>query len=44
VSKFLKEMGLADLAPQDTLKVTRTGLPEETQVVLLESHGDETTQ
>ncbi len=39
-SKFLKEMGLAEVAPQDTLKVTRAGLPEETQVVLLESHGE----
>ncbi len=40
VSKFLKEMGLAELEPQDTLKVARTGLPEETEVILLESHGE----
>ncbi len=41
VSKFLKEMGLADLSPQDSLKVTRSGLPEETEVVLLEPHADQ---
>ncbi len=40
VSKFLKEMGLTDVTPQDTLKITRSALPEETQVVVLESHGD----
>jgi L-ascorbate metabolism protein UlaG (beta-lactamase superfamily) len=36
VTKFLKEMGLDDVPTQETLKVTRSGLPEETQVVLLE--------
>ena len=36
VGKFLKEMGLDKLAPQETLKVARGGLPDETQVVLLE--------
>jgi L-ascorbate metabolism protein UlaG (beta-lactamase superfamily) len=36
VSKFLKEMGLDNVATQETLKVSRNGLPEETQVVLLE--------
>jgi L-ascorbate metabolism protein UlaG (beta-lactamase superfamily) len=36
VSKFLKEMGLDKVPPQETLKVSRGGLPEETQVVLLE--------
>lgn len=36
VSKFLKEMGLKRLAPQDSLKVTKSTLPEETQVVLLQ--------
>jgi L-ascorbate metabolism protein UlaG (beta-lactamase superfamily) len=40
VSKFLKEMGLAEVAPQDSLKITRSGLPEETQVVVLEAHGE----
>jgi L-ascorbate metabolism protein UlaG (beta-lactamase superfamily) len=36
VNKFLKEMGLDKLAPQEVLKVSRSNLPEETQVVLLE--------
>jgi L-ascorbate metabolism protein UlaG (beta-lactamase superfamily) len=36
IGKFLKEMGVAEQAPQDTLRVTRSQLPEETQVVLLE--------
>ena len=36
VSKFLKEMGLDKVQPQETLKVSRGGLPDETQVVLLE--------
>ena len=36
VAKFLKEMGLDNIATQETLKVSRSGLPEETQVVLLE--------
>jgi len=36
VNKFLKEMGLDKVAPQEVLKVSRGGLLEETQVVLLE--------
>ena len=36
VSKFLKEMGLGATKPEPGLKVTRSGLPEETHVVLLE--------
>ncbi len=36
VNKFLKEMGLDKVAPQDVLKASRSGLPDETQVVLLE--------
>jgi L-ascorbate metabolism protein UlaG (beta-lactamase superfamily) len=40
VSKFLKEMGLAELAAQDSLKITRSSLPEETQVVVLECQGE----
>jgi L-ascorbate metabolism protein UlaG (beta-lactamase superfamily) len=36
VSKFFKEMGLDNVATQETLKISRSGLPEETQVVLLE--------
>ncbi|MBN1995096.1 MAG: MBL fold metallo-hydrolase [Anaerolineae bacterium] len=37
VSKFLKEMGIAKTETIDTLKLTRTNLPEETQVILLEA-------
>ena len=36
VTKFLKEMGLDNAPTQETLKVARSGLPEETQVVLLD--------
>ncbi len=36
LSKFLKEMGVAEPAPQESLRVTRSQLPEETQVVILE--------
>ena len=36
VSKFLKEMGLDKVDEQEVLKLDRGGLPDETQVVLLE--------
>jgi len=36
VSKFLKEMGLGTLAPEAGLKVTKSSLPDETRVVVLE--------
>jgi L-ascorbate metabolism protein UlaG (beta-lactamase superfamily) len=36
VSKFLKEMGLDKVDEQEMLKLVRGGLPEETQIVLLE--------
>jgi len=36
LDKFLKEMGLAPLSPQAELSVTRSGLPEETQVIVLD--------
>jgi hypothetical protein len=36
VSKFLKEMGLGAMTPEAGLKVTKSGLPDETRVVLLE--------
>jgi L-ascorbate metabolism protein UlaG (beta-lactamase superfamily) len=36
LTKFLKEMGLANAKAQDVLKVTKSGLPEDTQVMLLE--------
>ena len=36
LSKFLKEMGVTEHSPQESLRVTRTDLPEETQVVILD--------
>jgi L-ascorbate metabolism protein UlaG (beta-lactamase superfamily) len=36
VDKFLKEMGLAPMPPQPELKVTKSSLPEDTQVVILD--------
>jgi L-ascorbate metabolism protein UlaG (beta-lactamase superfamily) len=36
LNKFMKEMGLAKQDPQPSLKVTRSGLPEETHVVVLD--------
>jgi L-ascorbate metabolism protein UlaG (beta-lactamase superfamily) len=36
LSKFLKEMGLGKVEAQTSLKVTRSGLPSETKVVVLE--------
>ena len=38
-SKFLKEMGLGKSVPQDSLKVTKSNLPDETQVVVLKPKG-----
>lgn len=35
LNRFLKEMGLSDVSPVDSLKVTRTSVPEETRVVVL---------
>lgn len=35
LSKFLKEMGVADQPEVDSLRITRSQLPEETQVVVL---------
>lgn len=37
VEKFLKEMGLAKVDTVDALKLTKSSLPEETQIVLLEA-------
>jgi L-ascorbate metabolism protein UlaG (beta-lactamase superfamily) len=37
VEKFLKEMGLSKADKVDTLKVTKQGLPEETQIILMEA-------
>ena len=36
VDKFLKEMGITNAETQSTLKLTKAGLPEETQVILME--------
>jgi L-ascorbate metabolism protein UlaG (beta-lactamase superfamily) len=36
VGKFLKEMGVAKADPVSALKLTKSSLPEETQIVLLE--------
>jgi len=35
LSRFLKEMGLSSVEPVDSLKVTRTTIPDETKVVVL---------
>jgi L-ascorbate metabolism protein UlaG (beta-lactamase superfamily) len=35
VSKFLKDMGLGEVTPQPSLKVSRGSIPEETHVVVL---------
>ena len=35
VDKFLKEMGISSLEPQPSLKLSRSSVPEETKVVLL---------
>ena len=35
VTKFLKEMGLPGTGPRESLQVTKSGLPSETQVVVL---------
>ncbi len=36
LNKFLKEMGLGKIEAQPSLKVTRSGLPDETKVVVLD--------
>jgi L-ascorbate metabolism protein UlaG (beta-lactamase superfamily) len=36
LNKFLKEMGLGAIKPQPSLKVTKSMIPEETRVVVLE--------
>ena len=36
LDKFLKEMGLSNTETEPSLKVTRSGLPQETRVVVLE--------
>ena len=39
LSRFLKEMGLGKVQPEQSLKVTKSSLPEETHVVVLEPKG-----
>ncbi len=36
LNRFLKEMGLSEAEPTETLKVSRTTVPDETRVVVLE--------
>jgi L-ascorbate metabolism protein UlaG (beta-lactamase superfamily) len=36
VNKFLKEMGLSPMPAQPELKVTKSSLPSETQIVVLD--------
>jgi hypothetical protein len=36
LSKFLKEMGIPEAAPEPVLKVRSTSIPEETQVIVLD--------
>ncbi len=36
IGKFLKEMGVTEQTPQDSLRITKADLPEETQVIILE--------
>jgi len=36
LSKFIKEMGLGNIEPQPSLKVSKSMIPEETRVVVLE--------
>lgn len=36
LSKFLKEMGVAEPMPQESLRITKSQLPDEAQVVVLE--------
>lgn len=40
VGKFLKEMGLGTLKPEASIKLTKSSLPGETKVVLLDYKGD----
>jgi len=39
VDKFLKEMGIANVEPQASLKISAGGIPDETRVVLLNCEG-----
>jgi L-ascorbate metabolism protein UlaG (beta-lactamase superfamily) len=39
VAQFLKEMGIKKTVPQDSLKVTKGGLPSDTQVIIMNYAG-----
>ena len=39
LSKFLKEMGSGKVEPQDSLKIVKSSVPDETQVVVLQPKG-----
>lgn len=39
VDPFLSEMGISDIEPEESLKVTKSALSEETQVVVLKAGG-----
>jgi L-ascorbate metabolism protein UlaG (beta-lactamase superfamily) len=36
LEKFLKEMGIGEITPEPSLKITRSAIPDETKVVVLE--------
>jgi L-ascorbate metabolism protein UlaG (beta-lactamase superfamily) len=36
LNRFLKEMGVAEAAPQETLRIARNQLPDETEIIVLE--------
>jgi L-ascorbate metabolism protein UlaG (beta-lactamase superfamily) len=38
LEKFLKEMGISEVTSETTLKITRSGIPDETRVVVLTPH------
>ena len=39
ISKFLEDMGCGKVESQESLKIAKSGLPEETQVVVLDVKG-----
>jgi L-ascorbate metabolism protein UlaG (beta-lactamase superfamily) len=38
LEKFLREMGIGDISPEPSLKITRSAIPDETKLVVLEPH------
>jgi len=41
VDQFLKEMGIKTTVPEDSLKVTKGGLPSDTQVIVMNYPGQD---